>query len=61
MAKTHAKQKVKLTAEQVREIRSASGSLREIGTRFGVTHKTIEDIKKGRIWKQTSYEHIRPC
>jgi hypothetical protein len=42
----------KLTAEQVREIRSLIGSvsLREIGRRYGVTRHNIASIRDGKSW-----------
>lgn len=48
--------KGKLTQEQVDEIRSlhktGKHSLRKLAERFGVSHITVRQIVKGRIWKQ---------
>lgn len=44
----------KLTAEQVREIRAASGLYRDIGRRFDVSESTVGLIKRGRIWRCVS-------
>lgn len=41
----------KLTADQVREIRAATGTLREIGCRYGIHHSAICKIRKGRQYK----------
>lgn len=40
----------KLTEDQVREIRVASGSQRAIAKTFGVSQQTVNDIKSGRRW-----------
>lgn len=40
----------KLTEEQVREIRAASGSLKEIGTRFGLCAQGILNIKRCKAY-----------
>lgn len=44
---THAK----LTAEDVKAIRSAEGLHREIAARFGVTQPLVSMIRSGRIWR----------
>jgi hypothetical protein len=43
--------RAKLTAAQVREIREAVGTHKEIGKRFSVGGKAVGDIKKGRTWR----------
>lgn len=43
--------KSKLTAEQVREIRSMAGTQRQIAQRFGVSRSAINDILSGRNWR----------
>lgn len=40
----------KLTAADVRVIRAASGTMREIGKRFGVTGSLVTKIKRRSIW-----------
>lgn len=40
----------KLTEDQVREIRAASGSQKSIGAKFGVSQTTVWEIKTGRKW-----------
>lgn len=44
--------RAKLTAEQVREIRSAVGTHTEIAARYGVTRSLVSLIRSGRIWRQ---------
>lgn len=44
----------KLTAEQVREIRRAAGSQREVAALFGVAQATVWAIRSGKLW-----EHVR--
>lgn len=41
----------KLTAQQVREIREASGLQREIGERYGICQTHVSDIKARKIWR----------
>jgi hypothetical protein len=41
----------KLTEQQVREIREASGPHRAIGEKYGVTGGNVWSIKKRRSWK----------
>lgn len=41
----------KLSSEQVRAIRAANGTLREIATRFGSTLQNVSTIRSGRSWK----------
>lgn len=41
----------KLTAEQVRKIRTEVGLQREIAARYGVTYSLVGMIRSGRIWK----------
>lgn len=41
----------KLSADQVRAIRSAVGTHREIGLRFGVSQPLVTMIRSGRIWR----------
>lgn len=43
--------RARLTAEQAVEIRNAEGSLRAIAKRFGVTHPTVLNIKRGVTWQ----------
>jgi hypothetical protein len=43
--------KTKTTYAEVDEIRSASGTLREIASRYLVSSKTVWRIKKGLTWK----------
>lgn len=40
----------KLTAEQVREMRNAQGSLQQIASRYGVHKTLVGQIKKGKAW-----------
>jgi len=42
----------KLTWDQVREIRVASGFQRDIAARYGVTQTNISQIKRGLTWKE---------
>lgn len=44
----------KLTAEQVREIRTAAGTLKSIGERFGVSLTAIHAIKTRQRWKHVA-------
>ena len=44
----------KLTEEQVRAIRAASGTLKEIGDRFGVHLSTIHLIRSEKHWRHLS-------
>jgi hypothetical protein len=41
----------KLTVKQVRAIRAASGTHRDIGARYGVTQPLVSMIRSRRIWK----------
>lgn len=41
----------KLCADEVREIRSLSGTCVELGARFGVSDATISDIRRRRSWR----------
>lgn len=41
----------KLTPEQVLEIRSASGSCSQIGSKFGVSKGLVSSIKNRKLWK----------
>ena len=41
---------IKLTPDQVLEIRCSEGTQRALGLRFGVSHTTIYDIQHGRRW-----------
>jgi hypothetical protein len=41
----------KLTPDQVRRIRSAVGTHKEIGAQFGVSQPLVTMIRSGRIWK----------
>ena len=41
----------KLTADRVREIRSASGTIRELATRYGVSPALIGFIRQRRAWR----------
>lgn len=40
----------KLTAEQVRAIRTAPGFLHEVGARFGVSKSMVSAIRRGKTW-----------
>ena len=40
----------KLTSKQVSEIRTAHGSQREIGRRYGISQRYVSDIRAGRRW-----------
>lgn len=42
--------KSKLTPDQVREIRSSTGKPSKVGALYGVTRKTIYEIRTGRKW-----------
>lgn len=46
----------KLTAEQVREIRSSTETRDAIAKRMGVSPSTIKGIRTGRLWKHLSQE-----
>jgi hypothetical protein len=41
----------KLTDDMVREIRRSPGTLRQLGHRFGVSHRAILKIKSGKAWR----------
>jgi hypothetical protein len=41
----------KLSAEQVRSIRSEIGLHREIAAKYGVTPSLVSMIRSGRIWR----------
>lgn len=41
----------KLTEELAAQIRLAPGKHRDIAKEYGVTHTTIGDIKRGKIWR----------
>jgi DNA-binding transcriptional regulator YiaG len=41
----------KLTKDQVRDIRAAVGTQREIAARYGVTASLVSMIRSGRIWR----------
>jgi len=45
--------KAKLTAEKVRGIREASGTLVAIGKRFGISPQQVWTIRRGLHWKHT--------
>jgi len=42
----------KLSAKQIVEIRSMSGSNAEIAKKFGVTRQNISIVRKGKGWRQ---------
>lgn len=44
----------KLTEDQVREIRSASGTIASIAQRYGITDANVSQIRLGRTWKQVN-------
>lgn len=41
----------KLTVEQVRAIRVATGTQKAIGERFGISQPIVSEIRTGKIWK----------
>jgi hypothetical protein len=41
---------VKLNTEKVEQIRAAIGSNQEIGIRFGISRRHINDIRSGKAW-----------
>jgi HNH endonuclease len=41
----------KLSAEQVKKIRSAPGTQREIAARFGIAQSLVSQIRLNKIWK----------
>lgn len=43
--------KAKLTAADVRVIRTLTGSNRQVAACYGVTHTAIQDIRRGRTWR----------
>lgn len=47
---------IKLTAEQVLQIRASKKTHRKLSVEYGVFHTTISDIKSGRTWK-----HLLPA
>lgn len=49
MGETHAM--AKLTAEQVREIRSAPRGGKELAVRYGVSYTTVKVIRSGKTWR----------
>ena len=49
----------KLTESDVREILASSETHRALGARYGVHHRTIGDIKRGRKWRHVPRE--LPC
>lgn len=44
----------KLTAEQVDQIRRAKGTIKELGTQYGVHFSTIARIRRGDTWRATA-------
>ena len=52
--------KAKLTDEQVREIRRSQETARALADRYGVSHPTILNIRRGRTYKHVAYETPRP-
>jgi hypothetical protein len=49
-----ARKRAKLTPEQAKEIREASGTLKEIGAQYGVAFQTVSRIKRDIMWKQAA-------
>lgn len=49
-----ARRRGKLTTEQARAIRMESGTLHEIGSRYGVSMQTVSRIKRGVMWKEAA-------
>lgn len=45
-----AKSDARLTVEQVRKIRADSRSSRTVGVAFGVSHSTVQRIRRGEDW-----------
>jgi len=43
--------RARLTIEQVREIREATGTYQAIGDRYGISRGGIHNIKSGRSWR----------
>ena len=53
MAGNHNKQKI--SAEQALEIRDYKGlTQKKLGEKFGISQRTVSDIKSGKIWKHLS-------
>jgi hypothetical protein len=46
--------KAKLTEDDVRSIRTASGTLAAIGAEFGISHAQVWLIRKGKAWTHVS-------
>jgi hypothetical protein len=44
----------KLTVQQVMEIRASSKSCKKLGEEYGVSHTTVNKIKRGLIYNETS-------
>lgn len=49
--RTHHRSSAKLTEDQVREIKAAAGSQREIAERYGVCQQLISKIKRNEYWR----------
>lgn len=45
----------KLTIEKAREIRAATGTLRELAIAFGVGQTVVWSVRHGRAWKEDSH------
>lgn len=55
-AKPAAKGKAKFTDDQVRSIRSATGTAKVLAKKFGCSESAIRDIQKGKTYKNVSAE-----
>lgn len=44
----------KLNEDQVRSIRAEPGTLRAIAAKYGISHRTVERIRKGQKWAHIS-------
>ena len=54
ITKTKRRTQAKLTLNQAREIRVATGRLREIAARYGVSPSLVSLIKRGRSWREAA-------
>ncbi len=44
----------RLAPSDIREIRAATGTIRQIGARFGVAYSHVARIRRGEIWRSVS-------
>jgi len=50
MPKGEENHRSKLTVDIIREIREESGTIRDIGKKYGISHSTVSKIKKRQRW-----------